>query len=224
MGAPNRRPVAGYSRAIPVRQHLLATHAGVAGDRNMGTHMAETPRNARRKRTAQVGRSFRRRNVFVSKKGGECVDKTKRGKGTKLMVVADGHGIPVGLKLASATPHEVTLIECALDTVRVPRPGRGRPRKRFPRLIYDRAADSLALRRRLKKERGVDLICPHRSNRKVKVQDGRKLRRYRRRWKIERTNAWLQNYRRVLVRFDWKITSYFAFVVLACIMITIKRL
>ena len=103
----------------------------------------------------------------------------KRGKGTKLMVVADGHGIPVGLKLASATPHEVTLIECALDTVRVPRPGRGRPRKRFPRLIYDRAADSLALRRRLKKERGVDLICPHRSNRKVKVQDGRKLRRYR---------------------------------------------
>ena len=148
----------------------------------------------------------------------------KRGKGTKLMVVADGHGIPVGLKLASATPHEVTLIECALDTVRVPRPGRGRPRKRFPRLIYDRAADSLALRRRLKKERGVDLICPHRSNRKVKVQDGRKLRQYRRRWKIERTNAWLQNYRRVLVRFDWKITSYFAFVVLACIMITIKRL
>ncbi|MGI5904633.1 MAG: IS5/IS1182 family transposase, partial [Thermoguttaceae bacterium] len=61
-------------------------------------------------------------------------------------------------------------------------------------------------------------------NRKVKVQDGRKLRRYRRRWKIERTNAWLQNFRRVLVRFDHSITMYTGFVTLACIMITLRQL
>ena len=171
-----------------------------------------------------MGRSFCGWNVFTRKKRGENVGKTKRGKGTKLMVVADGKGIPIGLKLTSATPHEATLIESTLDTIRVPRNGKGRPRKRFPRLIYDKAADSIPLRNRLKRERKIDLICPQRSNQKTKIQDGRKLRRYKRRWKIERTNAWLQNYRRVLVRFDRLFIIYYAFVTLACLMITLRRL
>jgi len=171
-----------------------------------------------------VGRGFRGRNVFARKKRGSEVGKTKRGKGTKLMVVADGQGIPLGVLIASATPNEVILIESTLEKIRVPRPGRGRPRKRFPRLIYDRAADSDPLRQRLKRL-GIDLICPHRRNRKKpKTQDGRKLRRYRRRWKIERTNAWLQDFRRVLTRFDRNITMYSAFVHLACIMIAVRRL
>jgi len=64
------------------------------------------------------------------------------------------------------------------------------------RLIYDKAADSDPLRERLAK-RGVDLVCPHHKNRvKKPTQDGRKLRRYKRRWKIERTIAWLHNFRR----------------------------
>ena len=126
--------------------------------------------------------------------------------------------------LASATPNEVTLIESMLEKIRVPRRGRGRPRKRFPRLIYDMAADSDPLRRRLKR-RGIDLICPHRRSRvKPKTQDGRKLRRYHRRWKIERTNAWLQDFRRVLTRFDREITMYSAFVHLACIIIAVRWL
>jgi hypothetical protein len=70
------------------------------------------------------------------------------------------------------------------------------------RLIYDKAADSDALRLRLKK-RGIELICPHRSNRKrPMLQDGRSLRRYRRRWTIERTVAWLGNFRRLVVRYE----------------------
>ena len=81
----------------------------------------------------------------------------------------------------------------------------------------------MALRKRLKSERNIDLICPQRSNQKTKVQD-RKLCRYRRGWKIERTNAWLQNYRRVLVRFDRFFTMYYAFVTLAYLLITLKRL
>ena len=116
------------------------------------------------------------------------------------------------------------MIESTLDTIRVPRKRKGRPRKRFVRLIYDRAADSLPLRRRLKSERKIELICPQRSNQKMKVQDGRKLRRYSRRWKIERTNAWLQNFRRVLVRFDRKIAMFTGFVILACIIITLRQL
>ena len=140
------------------------------------------------------------------------------------MVAVDGQGIPIGIKLSSATPHESKLIEPTLDTIRVPRIGAGRPRTKIKRLIYDRAADYTSLRVRLKEERGIDLICPHRKNCKQKMQDGRKLARYKRRWIVERTNAWLLNFRRVVTRYDRLISSYFAFVILACIMIVIRRL
>ena len=137
-------------------------------------------------------------------KKGALVGKTKRGKGTKLMVVADGQGVPLGVELASASPHEVTLIEPLLAQIAVPRGGPGRPRSRFPRLIYDRAADSDPLRDRLAK-RGIDLICPHRKNRKKpKRQDGRKLRRYKRRYIIERTVGWLSSFRRLVTRYERK--------------------
>ena len=79
-------------------------------------------------------------------KKGALVGKTKRGKGTKLMVVADGQGEPLGVELAPASPHEATLIERLLAQIHVLRTGPGRPRCRFPRLIYDRAADSDRLR------------------------------------------------------------------------------
>jgi transposase len=140
------------------------------------------------------------------------------------MVVADGKGVPLGIELASASPHEVTLIESALETVAVPRPGRGRPRKNPERLIYDQAADSDPLRQRLEK-RGIELISPHRRNRvKPKTQDGRSLRRYRRRWKIERTIAWLFNFRRLVVRYEHKITMFSAFVHVACMLVTLRQL
>jgi len=112
------------------------------------------------------------------------------------MMVASGQGIPMGNYLDSASPSEVKLIERTLDNISVPRTGKGRPRKTIERLIYDKAADSDPLCERLKK-RGIDLIVPHKTNRrKPKTQDGRKLRRYRKRWKIERTISWIGNYRR----------------------------
>ena len=98
------------------------------------------------------------------------------------MVVVDGQGIPLGSTLASASPSEFKLAEETLETVKVPRAGRGRPKKRPLRLIADRGYDSDPLRKRLKVFK-IDLIVPHRKNRKrPKTQDGRKLRRYRKRW------------------------------------------
>jgi transposase len=138
------------------------------------------------------------------------------------MVVADGQGVPLGVELASASPHECTLIESTLQQVAVPRCGRGRPRKNPERLIYDRAADSDALRARLKR-RGIELICPNRWNKKVKTQDGRNLRRYRRRWKIERTIAWLQNFRRLVVRYERQTKMFRAFLHVACLVITVRQ-
>jgi transposase len=90
--------------------------------------------------------------------------------------------------------------------------GRDRPRQRPARLIYDKACDSDALRQRLAK-RGIDRICPHRRNpKKVPLQDGCTLRRYKRRWKVERTFAWLGNFRRLVVRWEHSITLCRAFV------------
>ena len=170
-----------------------------------------------------MARDLRRRQFCPGKKRGLCVGKTKRGKGTKWMVVAGGKGVPLGVQLASASPHEATLIESTLDRVAVPRSGRGRPRKNPSRLIYDKAADSDPLRKRLKR-RGIELICPHKSNRvRPPTQDVRKLRRYKRRWKIERTIGWLGNFRRLVVRYERHISMYQAFFHVACLLITLRQ-
>lgn len=140
------------------------------------------------------------------------------------MVVVDGQGIPLGVQLASASPSEHTLAESTLAQVRVPRLGRGRPRTRLRRVIADRGYDSDPLRHRLR-QRGTELIVPYRSNSVLRrFEDRRKLRRYRRRWKIERTFAWLQNFRRLLVRHDRILAVYQGFFHLACLLITLRHL
>jgi transposase len=157
---------------------------------------------------------FHRRELCYGKKGGAGVGKTKRGKGTKLMAVADGAGFPIAISVGSASPHEVRLVDETLDKRLV--------EEKPERLIGDRAYDSDPLDARLA-EQGIMLIAPHKANRKKpKTQDGRVLRRYRRRWKVERLFAWLQNYRRILVRYERFLENYLAFVHLACIVIFLK--
>ena len=140
--------------------------------------------------------------------------KTKRGKGTKLMAVADRHGLPLAVHTASASPHEVTLVHHTLV-------------ERFTdetpeRLIGDKAYDSDPLDEELR-ERDVELIAPHRSNRKkLPTQDGRVLRRYKRRWKVERLFAWLHNFRRIVVRYEYHDENYLGFVQLGCILILLR--
>ena len=90
------------------------------------------------------------------------------------------------------------------------------------RLIGDKAYDSDPLDRHLEQQ-GIQLIAPHKSNRKKPAtQDGRPLRRYARRWKIERLFAWLQNFRRIEVRHDRILENYLAFVLLGCMIILLR--
>lgn len=140
------------------------------------------------------------------------------------MVVVDGQGIPLGSQLTSASPAEVKLAESTLSRIAVPRARRGRPQQRPLRVIADRAYDSDPLRWRLL-QRGILLICPHRKRRrKPSLQDGRALRRYRKRWKIERTFAWLGNFRRLVVRYENHLLMYQAFFHVACLLITLRHL
>lgn len=116
------------------------------------------------------------------------------------------------------------MLEPTLEQVRVPRLRGGPPRSKPRRLIADRAYDSDALRSRLKK-RGIELICPHRRGRvRPPTQDGRALRRYRHRWIVERTIAWLTHFRRLVVRYERHLTMYQAFFHVACVMITLRKL
>ena len=118
----------------------------------------------------------------------------------------------------------MTLLEPTLATIAVPRLGLGRPRQKPERVIYDKACDLDALRQRLA-TRGIDLMCPHRRNRvKPPLQDGRMLRHYKRRWKVERTFAWFGNFRRLVVRWERHLTMYQAFFHVACLLITLRRL
>ena len=130
------------------------------------------------------------------------------------MVVADNASLPLAIHAASAAPHEVTLVgETLLQGFTSGQP---------ERLIGDKAYDSDPLDAELA-ERGIELIAPHRSNRKkLATQDGRKLRRYKRRWKVERLWAWLQNFRRVATRFDYHVENFLGFVHLGCIRILLR--
>ncbi len=140
------------------------------------------------------------------------------------MVVVDGQGIPLGSQLVSASPGEVTLAESTLAQISVPRGGPGRPQQRPLRVIADRGYDSDKLRWSLL-QRGIVLIAPHRKGRlRPSLNDGRSLRRYRKRWKVERTFAWLGNFRRLVVRYEHQIRMYAAFFHLACLLITLRHL
>lgn len=116
------------------------------------------------------------------------------------------------------------LLETTLDNIDVQPAEKGEPAPRPERLVADKAYDSDPLRERLAEERGIELVCPHRKSRKHKVQDGRALRRYKRRRKVERTFAWLSNFRRLVVRYERKLSTYQAFFHVACLLVTLRQL
>ena len=161
---------------------------------------------------------FCRRDVCSGEKRGLCVGKTKRGKGSKLMAIADGHGLPLAICAESASPAEVKLVSRTLE-------------ERFvadvpEKLIGDKAYDSDALDQEVLNGFGAEMIAPHRQGRRPerKTQDGRALRRFKRRWKVERLFAWLYNFRRLVVRYEYHAANYVALVQLACVVILLRHL
>jgi transposase len=146
------------------------------------------------------------------------VGKTKRGKGSKLMAIADRHGLPVAVCTASASPAEVKLVAATME-------------QRFvadvpERLIGDKGYDSDGLDEQVLQQFGTEMIAPHKQNRRPenKTQDGRSLRRFKRRWKVERLFAWLYNFRRLVVRYEYHAENYLGLVQLACVVILLRHI
>jgi len=153
--------------------------------------------------------------TFASAKGGgDEIGPTKRGKGVKILANVDRHGLPVSVSTHAANHHEVTLVQLSFDFYML----EAKPEH----LIGDKAYDSDSLDEKLKQD-GVELIAPHRSNRQLKTQDGRPLRRYARRWMVERYFAWLHWQRRLVVRWEYYASNFLGFVELASIRMLLKR-
>ncbi|MGA8441081.1 MAG: IS5 family transposase [Candidatus Sulfotelmatobacter sp.] len=149
-------------------------------------------------------------------KRGLAVGPTKRGKGTKIIALADDHSLPLAVSIESASPHESQLVEGVLghsflDTLPA-------------RLIGDKAYDSDRLDRDLAERYGIEMIAPHRGERREPTQDGRPLRRYRRRWRVERLFAWLHYFRRLVIRWEYHVENFFGMVRLGCMQILLRYL
>lgn len=152
-----------------------------------------------------------------AKGGGEGVGLTRKGKGTKIQICVDSKGVPFAAGIDAANVGEPQLVQQTMEWFE--------ETATPERLIGDKAYDSDCLDIMLE-DIGIDMIAPHRSNRRPenKTQDGRKLRRCRNRWVVGRTFAWLQNHRRLLVRHEKRFGNFVALTLPGCAMIAMRHL
>ena len=142
------------------------------------------------------------------------------------MVVSEAHGVPVAFLLEAANTHESQLARDVLAKVRIPRVGKGRPKTRIMSLAMDKAFDAVSLRRDLRK-RGIKTSIPERKRRGKRRQRGAKPKLYevsKRRYKVERVNAWMDNFRGLVVRYERKAAHYLFYCTLAAILFCLRRL
>jgi len=184
--------------------------------RRDGTPAGDAGATSQRRRRVGSQGMLCGRDICAGQKRGRQVGKTKRGKGTKIMGIADSHGLPLALRTESASPAEVKLVAATLEArivADVPE-----------RLIGDKAYDSDGLDQQLMNEYGTEMIAPNKANRRVPTQDGRPLRRYIRRYKIERLFSWLFNFRRLVVRYEYHAENFQGLVHLAAAVILLRHL
>lgn len=218
MGAEDRGAVVRPAERVSESGHVLASAQTLGRGWYLGAHLACLPDGARRARAPRVGDGVHRWHIRLGEKGGSDIGPTKRGKGTKCMVLVERQGLPLGICLASASPAEVTLVAQTLAA-------RVTPRHRKPcRLVGDRGYDSDPLREQLA-ARGITLISPYRDNRVNRpYEDRRRLRVYRERWIVERTIAWFGAFRRLLIRHERSTRMFLAFFQFAAALIVLRRL
>ena len=140
------------------------------------------------------------------------------------MLAVDGTGIPLTFLTEAANISEFRLALQTIDGISVEtRPLH--PKKRPDILVADKGYDAKWLREELAK-RGIRHKIPKRRRRGQKKEPiyNEKIKLYYcSRWIVERTNAWIQNYRRVTVRWDRYADSYDAFIEIACALICLRR-
>jgi len=173
-------------------------------------------------RVVEENGGFRLYECFVdatfskAKGGGDGIGPTKAGKGVKIMILVDAKGLPVAVDTRAASTHESKCVQQLFEFMLT--------RELPDRVIGDKAYDSDPLDAELE-ELGIEMIAPHRKNRRPenKTQDGRPLRRYKRRYTVERTISWLQHYRRLCIRWEKSTRMFQGYLHFACILLLLKE-
>jgi transposase len=127
----------------------------------------------------------------------------------------DRAGLPLSVSTHAANHHEVKLVQLSFDFYMI---------EAMPEvLIGDRAYDSDDLDDDLR-GKGIKMVSPHRKNRKKpKTQDGRELRRYKRRWIVERFFAWIKHKRRLLNRWEFHPENFLGFVQVSAVLLLLRQ-
>jgi transposase len=146
--------------------------------------------------------------------GPSPVDRGRNGSKHHLLV--DATGIPLAWTLTGGNRNDITQLIPLVERIPPVRGCVGRPRRRPERVTADRAYDHRPQRRELRK-RG---ITPEIARRKTGHGSG--LGRYR--WVVERTFAWLHQFKRLLVRYDRRAEIHEAFLALGCCLVCYRRL
>jgi transposase len=131
------------------------------------------------------------------------------------MAIAAVTSLPLAVTVDSASPHECKLVDETLA---------GSFLDELPaHLIGDKAYDSDRLDQQLQQDYDIELIAPNRENR-TQTQDRRKLKRYKRRWRVERLFAWLHWFRRLVTRYEYHIDNFLGMLHLACLKLFLRYL
>ena len=160
---------------------------------------------------------FRRRHREGAKRGALTgPNPTDRGKlGTKRHVLTDGRGVPVSVTITGANVHDSRMVGETLDAIALEtRVGPRRPENLCLDKGYDYARVEIELADRS--------ITPHirrrGENALIGCVNGKP-----RRWVVERTNAWHNRFRGLLIRWDRSGGHYLAFIQLASGLIAFQQ-
>lgn len=130
-------------------------------------------------------------------------------------------GVPLAAVNAPACVGETKLVEPVLEQL-----NDSGDATLWPAIVIaDKAYDSDHLRA-VTASVGILLLAPHRRNRRPEKRsnDGRRMRRYRNRWKVERTFAHAGNYRRFTTRYERLLVTANAVVNAVCMLLTLAHL
>jgi transposase len=139
------------------------------------------------------------------------VGRTAGEPGTKRHVVTDRQGIPLAELTTAANVNETTVLERLLDAIPPVKGKVGRPRRRPGKLHADKAYRSRRNQGVLRRRRIKSRIA------RPKIESSEKLGRFR--WVVERTIAWMDQMRRLLIRYERRNDIYHGFYDLGCCLI-----
>jgi transposase len=149
-----------------------------------------------------------------SETGPSPVDRGRPGSKQHLLV--DATGIPLAFSVTGGNRNDITQLIPLLDAVPAVGGRPGRPRRRPESVLADRGYDHDKYRR-LVRERGIRPVIARR-------QTGHGSGLGRHRWVVERTFAWLHNFKRLLVRYERRVEIHHALLALGCSLVCFRRL